>query len=164
MVRMSGRIHAMPTNLWRQPISLLRPAEPEESAKLEVNVIFTNTEGTLRALRNAAQLAGHLDARITLIVPHLVPYPLAVNRPAVSVAFTEQRFRTLACSEVDEAIDTRVQIYLCRDSRECLAHVLKPQSLVVMGGRKRWWPTGERTLARSLRSKGHHVIFVDVQT
>jgi hypothetical protein len=42
-----------------------------------------------------------------------------------------------------------------------LAWVLGPHSLVVVGGRRRWLPTREKSLARNLRSAGHEVIFTD---
>jgi hypothetical protein len=41
---------------------------------------------------------------------------------------------------------------------ETLAAVLEPHSLIVLGARKRWWPTQEKRLARKLRRAGHEVI------
>ena len=54
-------------------------------------------------------------------------------------------------------------IYLCRDRVETLTAVLSPHSLVVIGGRKRWWPTAEKRLARKLRRAGHEVIFTETE-
>jgi hypothetical protein len=54
-------------------------------------------------------------------------------------------------------------MYLCRDSSETLLAVLKPRSLVVIGGRRRWWPTREERLAKKLRGAGHEVIFAELE-
>jgi hypothetical protein len=56
-----------------------------------------------------------------------------------------------------------VQIFLCRDRFETLAAVLKPGSIVVVGGRKRWWPTKDETLARQLRRAGYEVLFKETR-
>jgi len=58
-------------------------------------------------------------------------------------------------------VETRVSIYLCREPLETLASVLKPHSLVVVGGRKRWWPTAEKRLAAKLRRLGHQVVVTE---
>ena len=52
-----------------------------------------------------------------------------------------------------------MQIYLCRDRLEALTSVLKPGSIVVLGGQKRWWPTKDELLARQLRRAGYEVLF-----
>jgi hypothetical protein len=41
---------------------------------------------------------------------------------------------------------------------ETIRQVLKPDSVVIVGGRKRWWPTREQKLATALRRDGHRVI------
>jgi len=58
-------------------------------------------------------------------------------------------------------VETRVSIYLCRDPLETLRSVLKPHSLVVVGSRKRWWPTAEERLAKKLRHFGHQVVVTE---
>jgi hypothetical protein len=55
-----------------------------------------------------------------------------------------------------------VRVYLCRDRAEVVRSVLKPHSLVVIGGNRRWWPTREKRLARQLRRSGHAVVFAEV--
>ena len=59
-------------------------------------------------------------------------------------------------------IGTGVRLYLCRDQTEALRSVLKPHSLVVIGGNRGWWPTREKRLARQLRRAGHEVVFAEV--
>jgi hypothetical protein len=136
------------------------PVEQAPAAQaLAINVVFTTTRATLVALRRAGELARELGAKIRVIAPHVVPYPLPLNRPAVDPAYIEQHFRTLAG---DKKIDTRVDIRLCRDADESVRQALPPHSLVVIGGRKRLWPwTRETHLARALSRAGHHVIFMN---
>ncbi len=117
------------------PIIWEQAAPGWEDRKLEVTVIFTTTPGTLAALRLAGQYARDLGARISILVVQVVPYPLPLERPPVAPEFTTQRYRALAA---DQKIETRVQVYLCRDSRQALLQALKTHSLVVIGGRKRW--------------------------
>jgi hypothetical protein len=134
-------------------------ALPEESdSKLEINVVFTSVDSTLGALKEAGQLAENLGARITLIVPQVVPYPLPLTSPPVLVDFNERRLRVIAshCR-----VETRVSIYLCRETLETLKSVLKPGSLVVVGTRKRWWPTPEKRLAAKLRHAGFEVVVTE---
>jgi len=130
----------------------------EADRKLNVAVVFTSVESTLLALKEAGTLANSLSARITLMVPQVVPYPLPLESPPVLVEFNEQRFRVIASESL---VETAVQIYLCRDRLEMLLGTLSPNSLVVIGGRKKWWPTTEKLMARRLRQAGHKVIFIE---
>ena len=134
------------------------PAAGEANSKFNIAVVFTSIESTLSALRKAGTLANRLCACITLIVPQVVPYPLPLNSPPVLPDFTERHFRVLA----DESpVETTVRIYLCRDRVETLRKVLKPHSLVVIGGCRGWWLTRENRLARQLRRSGHEVVFAE---
>jgi hypothetical protein len=125
---------------------------------LDVSVIFTSIEPTLRALKQAAALAKRLAARITLVVPQIVPYPLALSSPPVLLEFNEKRFFTIAS---ESHVETTVRIYLCRDQLQALSKILRPRSLVVLGGRKQWWPTRESRLAKQLRGLRHEVVLVE---
>ena len=135
------------------------PTEEQES-KLHIAVIFTSAEATIAALKKAGRLAESLGARISLIVPQVVPYPLPLTSPPVLLAFQEKRFREIA----DESpIEIRVRLYLCRDELLTLKSVLKDHSLIVIGSRKRFWPTRERRIAGKLRRMGHEVIFTETE-
>ncbi len=133
-----------------------RPAESESDRRLNIAVVFTSAAATLAALKEAGTLASSLGARVTLIVPQVVPYPLPLESPPVLLDFNENRFRQIAA---ESPVETTVQIYLCRDSLTTVMKVLTPSSLVVIGGRRRWWPTRERSLVRRLRKAGHEVVF-----
>ena len=147
--------------------SLIAPAiarpEPEVSEQrrhLEVTVVFTSVETTVKALKRAGTLASQLSARITILVPQTVPYPLPITSPPVLIDFSERRFRVLA---LESPVATTVQIFLCRDLLQTLVEVLKPESLVVVGAHKRWWPTPEKKMARHLQRAGHKVLLVETE-
>jgi hypothetical protein len=101
-----------------------------------------------------------LSARIALLVPQIVPYPLPLETPPVLLDFSEQRLREIAAGS---PVRTGVHIYLCRDRLETLRAVLPPRSIVVVGGAKRWWPGSDKRLARQLRRAGHEVIFTETE-
>jgi hypothetical protein len=132
----------------------------ETESRLNVAVIFTSVQSTLAALKKAGALANRLSGRITLVVPQVVPYPLPLTSPPVLLDWNEKRFRVIAG---ESSVETTVQIYLCRDRLETLTAVLSPRSLVVVGGPKRWWPTAEKRLARTLRRAGHEVILTETE-
>jgi len=135
-------------------------SETEEAERrLNISVIFTSVEATLAALKKAGTLASSLGARITLVVPQVVPYPLPLESPPVLLDWNERRFRVIAG---ESPVETTVRLYLCRDSVETVKSALSPRSVVVVGGRKGWWrSTREKRLARKLRRAGHEVIFTE---
>ena len=94
-----------------------RPIGEEADQKLNIAVVFTSVESTLAALKEAGNLANSLGARIKLVVPQVVPYPLPLETPPVLVEFNENRFRVIAS---ESPVETSVQIYLCRDRLETL--------------------------------------------
>ena len=124
---------------------------------MEVVVLYTTIPETLKALKMAAHLAHDLAARIRLLVLEVVPYPLPIDQPDVTVPFTQQRFRTLAESAVK--IDTKVDVHLVRDPEKTIASILEPHSVVVMGGRCPWWPTAQGRMAKRLKQTGHIVVY-----
>ena len=146
-----------------------RPSITRETAeglgpgRLEVNVIFTDTQATVAALKAARSLARDLGARIRVRAAINVPYALPLDRPPVSAGFIEELLGDLVCRLQMDAFEPSVHLYLCRDQVESLLHVLSPNSLVVIGGRKHWWPTAERRIAKALRSKGHRVVFIGLK-
>src|ERR1700730_7804985 len=156
---MRNHIGCSSMELWESSIPPDRAAENNPGNELEINVIFTDDQGTLSALRTAGALAHQLRAHINLLVPRVVPYAFPLASPPVSIQFTERRLLDLARQGAQASVVVSVRLYLCRDPRLCLLEALKAQSLVVVGGRARWWPTKETKLARMLQFAGHHVIF-----
>jgi len=135
------------------------PVVGELETSLNITVVFTTVEATIAALKKAGNLAESLGGWITLVVPQIVPFPLPLTSPPVLLEFQEKRFKEIAS---ESRVDITVQLYLCRDGMDTLRKVLKPHSLVVVGGRKRFWPTLAQRLARRLRKSGHEVILTEV--
>lgn len=154
---MNGEINYADTKRWER-FQSSEAAGIVSSGNLEVRVIFTDPRGTIAALKTAGTLAAGLGASIKLIAAQAVPYAYPLDRPPVNIGFTE-RLLSETCHQVQGALETTVRLYFCRNRVETLLRVLAPNSLVVIGGRKGWWPTAERRLARTLRSKGHQVVF-----
>lgn len=125
-------------------------------SRLKISVLFTSMELTRTALKRAGALASRLRARITLIVPEVVPYPLSLESPAVRLAWNQKRLMIMARqSGVD-----RVCVYLCRDRLQTVESVLGSGSIVVVGCRK-WWLAPERRLARKLGQHGFEVLLTE---
>jgi hypothetical protein len=138
---------------------LSRPSESSHStgpSRITIFVLFTGIRKTLDALWSAGRLARDLDVHIEIIVPEIVPYPLPLDEPPVLRSFRNQRYRTI----VEQAgIDTSIHVCLCREPREAADRLLTPGSIVLIGTRRRWWPTRDYRFGRWLRTKGCHVIF-----
>ena len=147
----------------RTPTPLLALPEPPgyrtSEHEVEISVVFTSFHATVAALRMAGTLAKGFRAHINLVVPQVIPYPISLDNPSVAREFCEQKLRDLAH---ESAVDTTVLVYLCRDRLATLRKVLRRGSVVVIGGRRRWWPTSEKRLAEKMRRLGQEVIFADM--
>ena len=127
------------------------------NSSLEIVVLHTAAKETVDALKMAADLASGL-APVRLVAIQEVPYPLPLDAPPVSVEFLEKRFSNMTLAA---GVDARVDIRLCRDAQDVVESELGPHCVVVMGGRRRWWPTAAMRLARRLESLGHQVVFTN---
>jgi len=154
---MKNQISATITKPW-PPSVHSEGAEERLPRRLEVNVIFTNPQATVAALKTARSLARNLGACIGVRAAIAVPYALPLDKPPVAVRFTERLLSDLVRRMELRNFDSSVHVYLCRDQVETLLRVLGPNSLVVIGGRKHWWPTAGSRMANALRSKGHRVV------
>lgn len=148
--------------LRKQPASRGIDARVAGLSGLEVNVIFTTDQGVLAALKTAESLARRLGTRIRLLAPQPVPWVLPLTHPPVSIEFLERRLLN-AARQCEDAIEVRIELVLCRDRTKCLLQALRRNSLVVIGGRKRWWAAWEAKLARALTLQGHQVIFSELR-
>ena len=115
-----------------------------------IYVIFTDVEGTRAALTAAAGLAQGLGLPLELLAARVVPYPLPLNEPPVSVEFMEGAMSRLV-GDLDAEVS--VNILLCRDPDQTLRQALGPDALVVIGG-------GKPKLARLLQSDGRRLIVI----
>jgi hypothetical protein len=157
---MSNRRHETLTNLPGKAITW-KTAPGFASGPLEVNVIFTDLQATAAALKFAQSFARELGAQIRLRAAIAVPLQLPLDQPPVSVTFLRERLRKVVSQLERGTFDPTVHLYLCRDRVRGLLQALRPSSVVVIGGRRHWWPSAESRMADALRSKGHRVIFVD---
>jgi hypothetical protein len=135
------------------PVSVPATQEPV----FELVVLFTGVSETQAALKKAGELASELCARITLLAPQVVPYPLPLIRPPVSPDFLRRQFDPYIR---DQRFEVRIVIGLCRDREEFLEKALPPSSTLVMKAERRWVIRGDRHLVRRLTSLGHNVILV----
>ena len=121
-----------------------------------MHVIATGYEGTLSALAEARRRVYGVDAaRIVLLVPHPVSYA-APPDPDAAAGISEQ-YRLLAASA---GVDAVVRVCFCRKREDAFRWMLGKRSVVVMGGRHRWWwPTAAQQMARWLKKAGHDVVF-----
>jgi hypothetical protein len=136
-------------------------AEGTAAEPLEVNVIFTEVKATAAALRAAEAFARELGAHIRLRAGLVVPVQLPLDQPLVSVEFLERGLRDLLNRSEADDVERTIHLYVCRDWLDTLSDVLKVDSVVVIGLRKRWWPTSASRLARALRANHNRVIVVN---
>ena len=110
---------------------------------VEMHVIATGHEGTLSALAEARRRVYGVDAaRIVLLVPHPVSYAAPPDPDASA------------------GVDAVVRVCFCRKREDAFRWMLGKRSVVVMGGRHRWWwPTAAQQMARWLKKAGHDVVF-----
>lgn len=130
---------------------------------LSVNVVYTEQRATALAVQAADSLARDLRGSIHLRAMACVPRQLPIQCPLVSIPFLTsqlhkivERFDSSTCQYV-------LHTYVCRSRIDTLLRVLPPSSLVVIGGRRRFWPTSEIRLAKALAAAGHTIVFVDLK-
>jgi hypothetical protein len=128
-----------------------------------VTVIATTDEGTAGALDAARGLAKDLNATITLLKMEVVSNHFPLYRPPGSLRWTIERQHALVHESGAREEEVDIQIRLCRGLESGLQRVLRRRALIVIGGRRHWWTSGEERLERSLHRLGHHVIFIDVR-
>jgi hypothetical protein len=134
------------------------PPAGEDNPWQEAIVLFTTHAGTVVALKTASRLSAKLGVRPKVLMLYEVPYTLPLETRALPERFLEDQVRAL---QLDFPEEISMRIHLCRHLRQGLREALLPHSLIVMGGRERWWPTPEQRLAQFLKSSGHQVILVD---
>src|SRR6185369_16798453 len=132
-------------------------SEPIITARTQPTVfaLATSLDGMRVALTTGVPLARGRRARLVLLVPQVVPYPLPVDAPSEATAFTERRYRELVRDAHGEA---EIKVCLCRTPRDVL-QLLPVASTVVVGGRVGpAWPSPEERLSRQLIRLGHHAV------
>lgn len=131
-----------------------------DSGRLEVNVVFTDPQATALALRTATALAAELDACIRLRAAIAVPLQLPLDQPQISVPFTQSVLSELVSRLEPHNFDVTAHLYLSRDRTKAFLDLLEPNSVVILAGRKRPWPTPDSRFAKRLQREGHRVLFI----
>jgi hypothetical protein len=150
---------------WRDGAQL-RPAElgrrPAEQLERPVELVvpYTNPALSARALAAAVELARDLEAAVTLMAVHVLPYP----SPLECQEGIRQRLEAeLTAVARTSPAAIRVKLVFARNRADAYIGLLRRQSLVVIGTKDRWWTTREQRLARALMSSGHSVAVVKVK-
>jgi len=133
--------------------------DPLRNRGLQLWVMATTDAGIRSALAAARDLSKGLSPEVVLLVPHVIPYPQALDAPPIALAFTERRVRALA---EEAGIEVRVSVCVTRTGLEGLEPLLPRHATVLVGGpARRWWPTRAQRLANRLTERGHRVLFID---
>ena len=135
---------------WEQPGGL---------HELPVYVPYTTSDLTRAALSAAAALTRNLGAYVRLVAVQTVPFPLPLDRPAVSPRFFAQELKAVA-RDIEAPVETHV--IMARDREVGFDRAMVPGSLVVLATKKRWWPTPQAKLARLLARAGHRVALLEI--
>ena len=128
----------------------------------EINVIFTTLQGTTAAMRVAASLSRATEARVRLIDPRILRYPLRsagyalAAAPEVSIEDRERERVVRAAG-----VPVEVLVYNCGRETDAIRVALRRHSFVIMGGHRSWLPTRQERLQRAIESMGHIVTFVN---
>jgi len=105
-----------------------------DSRQLEVNVLHTEPQATAAALNAAGVLARGLRACVHVRAAP-VPRRWPINQSPVSVQFVEKLLRDLVGRINPHTFENTIHSYVRRDRIETFLNVLKPNSLVLIGGR-----------------------------
>jgi hypothetical protein len=131
-----------------------------QSGPIEIAILYTEWAVTESVMNRVVAYTAKLDATMTLIAVHAVPYPMSFGCPALVHARLVEQLIDLAsrCP-----LPVNPLVVLARSCAEGFRHALKPQSTVLVGTRRRLWKTAEERIAESLAHDGHHVALVHVE-
>jgi hypothetical protein len=128
--------------------------------ELEVVVPYTEPSVTAAILKRLPILTAGVNARVSLLAVHTLPYPLPFVCPTVVHAHLVEQLVELASQC---ALPVNPQVVLARDREEGFHYALKPSSTILVGTFKHLWRTAEERLARSLARYGHKVVLIHVE-
>src|ERR1035441_1492981 len=95
--------------------------------ELEVVIPYTEPSVTAEVLRRVPALTAGLNARVSLVAVHTLPYPLPFVCTALAHAHLVEQLTDLAsCCE----LPVHPQVVLARDRMEGFRYALKPASTV----------------------------------
>ena len=130
------------------------------SGEVELVVPFTEPDLARALLRKAVALTAGLQARISLVAVHAVPFPADFRCSAATHTFLVERLTELAA---ECPLPVNPLIVLARSSEEGFRYALRPESTVLVGTYRRFWRTYEERLARTLVADGHKVALLHIE-
>mgnify|MGYP003701237927 CR=1 FL=1 len=130
------------------------------SGDLELVVPYTDPDLARALLRKAAALTAGLQARISLVAIHAVPFPADFRWAASTHAFLVDQLTKLAA---ECPLPVNPQVVLARSREEGFRYALRPESTVLVGTHRHFWRTREERLARTLVSDGHKVALLHIE-
>src|ERR1035437_7074084 len=113
------------------------------SGELELVVPYTDPDLTRALLRKAVALTAGLQARISLVAVHAVPFPADFRCSASTHTFLVDRLTELAA---ECPLPVNPLVVLARSREEGFRYALRPESTVLLGTRRRFWRTSEERL------------------
>jgi hypothetical protein len=131
-----------------------------DSAEIEVVVAHTDWDTTVAVLKRAVDLLAGLNAKVTLLAVHSVPYPASLSSAAASHGHLVAQLVDLA-SQCPLGTVTP-QAVLTRQWEEGFRSALKAESTVLIGSKRHLWRTSEEHLAHTLAKDGHKVALLHV--
>ena len=122
-------------------------------------IVHSEWDLTVAVLQRAADLVAGLNASILLVAVQTVPFPASFASASSSHAHLAAELAELAgqCS-----LPVTPHIVMARDRDEGFRFLLKEESTVLIGTKKRAWETREERLAHLLAESGHQVILFHV--
>ena len=135
------------------------PAIGQAADSAEIVVLHTEPELTPAALSAAANLTRGLDFHLILLAVHIVPYPLQLGRLSIMENHLSAQLRTLADAS---SLPVSPRIAFARDLGEALRQCVRPESLILIATRKRWWRTRAEKWAHELAGCGFRTALVHV--
>ena len=141
--------------LWIDPGSV--GFDDAAGAEIEVVIPYTFAEETRAVMERAAVLTRGLNARISLVAVHAIPYASTYGCPTSTHAFLVARLLELSAVS---PLPVSAQVVLAWSREEGFEHALKPGSTVLVGSRRHLWRTSEERLARRLAGAGHKVALI----
>jgi hypothetical protein len=130
------------------------------SGDLELVVPYTDPDLARALMRKAAALTAGLQARITLVAVHAVPFPADFRCPTSTHAFLVDQLTRLAA---DCPLPVNPQVVLARSRDEGFRYALRRDSTVLVGSHRHFWRTSEERLARMLVADGHKVALLHIE-
>jgi hypothetical protein len=132
---------------------ILASPRSSEQHKLNVFVPFTTERSARQSIAHAQWLCSGLDACIHIVRVVQVPYPLDLDRPAVSPEAFCAQMRVLECE-----LPLRVDLWYSPDWTNGFLSAIPLHALVIVTFGRTWlFPSCEERLARALKRAGRRV-------